>query len=156
MKQFFLFFLIICCALLPATARTPWLKKPLRYVCADSVITWGYDGRDFRTIAHVTDSTAHAHPTRLARQNWSERESTLVAWTSQQSEHNVLGGAGAPREASQALSAAKWLNQAAQLYLMQGDASYMDYAERALFNAVMRTANDTLQLQGTHENGRAT
>lgn len=149
MKRFFLFFFIIYCALLSAAARTPWLKKPLRYVCADSVITWGYDGRDFRTIAHATDSTVKAQPIRLTRQNWSERESTLATWTSQLSEHNVLGGVGAPQEPSQALGAAKWLNQATQLYLMQGDASYMDYAERALFNAVMRTANDTLQPRGT-------
>lgn len=149
MKRFLILSLFTLCALLSATAQTHWLKKPLRYLCADSVITWGYDGRDFRTIAHATDSTAKANTIRLTKQNYKEREATLKAWTTQLAEHNVLGGAGACQDPAQALAAAKWLNQAAQLFLMQGDAAYMDYAERALFNAVMRTATDTLQPRGT-------
>ena len=149
MKRLLILSLFTLCALLPATAQTHWLKKPLRYLCADSVITWGYDGRDFRTIAHATDSTAKANTIRLTKQNYKEREATLKAWTTQLCEHNVLGGAGVCQDPAQALAAAKWLNQAAQLFLMQGDAAYMDYAERALFNAVMRTATDTLQPRGT-------
>ena len=149
MKRYILFSLFALTLLLSATAHTPWLKKPLRYVCADSVITWGYDGRDFRTIAHATDSTAKGHTICLTKQNLKEREATLKAWVAQLGEHNVLGGAGAWQEPSQAMAAAKWLNQASQLFLMQGDALYMDYAERALFNAVMRTAADTLQPRGT-------
>lgn len=149
MKRLLILYLFTLCALLPATAQTHWLKKPLRYLCADSVITWGYDGRDFRTIAHTTDSTAKANTIRLTKQNYKEREATLKAWTTQLAEHNVLGGAGACQDPAQALAAAKWLNQAAQLFLVQGDAAYMDYAERALFNAVMRTATDTLQPRGT-------
>lgn len=149
MKRLLILSLFALCVLLSAMAHTPWLKKPLRYLCADSVITWGYDGRDFRTIAHATDSTAKANTIRLTQQNYKEREATLKAWTTQLNEHNVLGGAGAWQEPAQALAAAKWLNQAAQLFLMQGDAVYIDYAERALFNAVMRTATDTLQPRGT-------
>lgn len=149
MKRLLILYLFTLSALLSAVAHTPWLKKPLRYLCADSVITWGYDGRDFRTIAQTTDSTAQANTIRLTQRNYKEREATLQAWTSQFNEHNVLGGAGAWQEPAQALAAAKWLNQAAQLFLMQGDASYMDYAERALFNAVMRTATDSLQPRGT-------
>lgn len=151
MKRFFLLttLYMLCSTLLLATHHTPWLKKPLRYICADSVMTWGYDGRDFRTLAHATDSTAQAHALQLTRQNFKNRISTLQAWTAQLPEHNVLGGAGMPQEPSQALAAAKWLNQATQLFVMQGDATYMDYAERAIFNAVMRTATDTLQPNGT-------
>lgn len=149
MKRLLILSLFTLCALLSATAQTHWLKKPLRYLCADSVITWGYDGRDFRTIAHATDSTAKANTIRLTKQNYKEREATLKAWTTQLDEHNVLGGVDACQDPAQALAAAKWLNQAAQLFLMQGEASYMDYAERALFNAVMRTTTDTLQPRGT-------
>lgn len=130
-------------------AGNPWLKKPLRYVCADSVITWGYDGRDVRTIAAATDSTAHASAMMLTKQAWNNRHATYDAWCKQLPEHNCIGGAGNVYEPAQAMAAAKWLNQAAQLFLMQGDACYMDYAERALMNAVMRTAIDTLQPKGT-------
>ncbi len=149
MKRLFILYLIALCASLSAMVHTPWLKKPLRYLCADSVMTWGYDGCDFRTLAQATDSTAKTNTIRLTQRNYKERETTLKAWTTQLGEHNVLGGSGSWQDPAQALAAAKWLNQAAQLFLMQGDASYMDYVERALFNAVMRTAIDTLQPRGT-------
>lgn len=146
-----IYFILLFIATFPYTALAgkPWLKKPLRYVCADSVITWGYDGRDVRTIASATDSTAQASTMVLTRQAWNNRHATYEAWCKQLPEHNCIGGAGYEKDPAQALAAAKWLNQAAQLFLMQGDACYMDYAERALMNAVMRTAVDTLQPKGS-------
>lgn len=148
MKRIFIFtFLALLSTFVYADKQ--WLKKPLHYVCADSVITWGYDGRDFRSIALMVDSTAQTKAMLLDRQAWHNRQHTYEQWLAQLGEHNKLGGAGLETEAGQAIAAAKWLNQAAQLYLMQGDACYMDYAERALMNAVMRTALDKTQPRGT-------
>lgn len=132
-----------------AQAATPWLKRPLRYVCADSVITWGYDGKDFRRFALMADSTATAYPMILTRKVWNERKAIFEKWNVQVAERNVVGGTGDPLTESQGLAALKWIDQAANLFQMQGDATYADYIERALYNAILHTAHDTLLPRGS-------
>lgn len=130
-------------------AGTPWLKKPLRFVEADSVITWGYDGRDFRRTAFTTDSTAQPLPTRLTRSAWNNRKIAYQRWQETFSQRNLVGGVGDAQTESQGIAAARWVEQAQSLFLMQGDAAYIDCVERALFNAVMHTAQDTTDMAGS-------
>ncbi len=125
-------------------AATPWLKRPLRYIAADSVVTWGYDGRDFRTMALAVDSSLKTKPLVLTRKQWEERKTTFKQWETLSAQRNVVGGMGNYLTEQQALPAAKGINQAAMLFLMQGKAEYMDYVERALYNAAMHTVRDTL------------
>ena len=125
-------------------AATPWLKHPLRYVSADSVVTWGYDGRDFRALALSVDSSLKTKPLVLTRKQWDGRKTTFEQWNALKPQFNVMGGTGNYFTEPQTLSAAKGINQAAMLFLMQGKAEYMDYVERALYNATMHTVRDTL------------
>ena len=130
-------------------AGTPWLKKPLRFVEGDSVITWGYDGRDFRRTALTTSPTAQAFPIRLTRDAWNKRKATYTHWKKTADQRNLVGGVGDEQTESQGMAAARWVEQAQWLYLMQGDAAYIDCMERALFNAVMHTAQDSTELAGS-------
>lgn len=142
MRAFLLLLLLIITSTLQAA--TPWLKRPLRYVPADSVVTWGYDGRDFRAMALAVDSSLKTKPLVLTRQLWDNRKATFEQWNEQQPRRNRVGGMGNIFTEQQALPAAKGINQAALLFLMQGKAEYMDYVERALYNAAMHTVRDTL------------
>lgn len=142
-------FLILLFIVNIAQAATPWLKRPLRFVCADSVITWGYDGKDFRQFALMTDSSATAFPMSLTREAWNERKQLFEKWNATASERNVVGGTGNPLTESQGFAAAKWFSQAANLFQMQGQAAYVDYMERALYNAILHTAHDTLLPRGS-------
>lgn len=130
-------------------AGTPWLKKPLRFVEGDSVITWGYDGRDFRRTALTTNPTAQAFPIRLTRDARNKRKATYTHWQKTADQRNLVGGVGDEQSESQGMAAARWVEQAQWLYLMQGDAAYIDCMERALFNAVMHTAQDSTELAGS-------
>ena len=132
-----------------AQAAPPWLKRPLRFVCADSVITWGYDGNDFRRFALMADTTATEFPLGLTRKVWNERNAVFDKWNATAAERNVVGGTGNPLTESQGMAAAKWISQAANLFQMQGQAAYVDYMERALYNAVLHTAHDTLLPRGS-------
>lgn len=97
-------------------AGTPWLKKPLRFVEADSVITWGYDGRDFRRTAFTTDSTAQPLPTRLTRSAWNNRKIAYQRWQETSSQRNLVGGVGDAQTESQGIAAARWVEQAQILF----------------------------------------
>ncbi len=126
--------------LLPFAASAQWLKKPLRYVQPDSVVTWSYDGLGFKQLAQSIDSTARPDVCRLSRSDLKQRDALLQRWQAGAAERNVVGGDGDAFLEPQGLSAANWAKQAARLFLLQGDATYMDEVERAFYNVVLRTA----------------
>lgn len=141
--------LLFICPSLSAWAGGPWLKRPLRFIEPDSVVTWGYDGRDFRRLALQADSTARGERIPLTRPDFDARKRSYTAWKAAQPELNLAGGEGHPLYDPQGLSAAKWTVRAAQLFLMQGDACYADFFERVLYNAALHTATDTTLRRGT-------
>lgn len=149
MKKALILIITLTLSALTLSAATPWLKRPLRFVPTDSVATWGYDGHDLNTLAYQTDSTITPPYLRLTRQEWQQRKQALKLWLKGAPDRNCVGGSGTDLNAPQGLAAARWIDLARQLFLTQGDACYMDYAERAIFNAIMHTVNDTLQPRGT-------
>lgn len=143
---FLIFSLTFC---LPSQAQ--WLKRPLRFAPADSVMTWGYDGRDFRTLAIMTDSTVTMPRLGVSRETWKGRKKLWADWKADEKEANVVGGAGNPLTEPQAMSALSNLTRGARLFLMQGDAAFADHYERAIYNAAQHVAADTTQMPGTWE-----
>lgn len=131
---------------MPAVAD---VKKPLRYVTADSVTVWAYNGRDFRSIALSVDTTVRAKRFGISRDMWKSRTQLLKQWNEERKELNVVGGMGDVFAEPQAMSAYKSINKAAPLFLMKPEASFHDYIERAVYNAVMHAATDSTQQQGT-------
>lgn len=132
-----------------AYASNPWLKKTLRYANPDSVLVWGYDGHDCRSMALKTYADAAVYPIYLTQKEWKERKDIYRSWLSSE---KYMGLDGAPLSQtvfSPMLSVAKHITQAAQLFRMQGDARYADYIERSLFNAVMHSLNDSVQPKGS-------
>lgn len=150
MKQIFLL-LFFLSAGLGLQAGEPWLKRPLRFVPADSVVTWNYDGRDFREMALQADSTVRPSLRGVTRETWKQRKRLRKAWLADAPQRNVVGGRGNARREPQALSALADLTRGAQLFLMQGHAATADHYERALYNAALHTLADTSERQGTWE-----
>ncbi len=125
---------------LPFVATAQWLKKPLRFVEPDSVVTWNYDGEGFKQLAQSIDSTSRPGVYRLTRNDVKRRTELLHAWNGRAAERNIVGGDGDALSDPQGLSAAAWTIQALRLFLMQGDASYMDVVERGFYNVTLRAA----------------
>lgn len=74
MKKTLTLIIALTLSALSLSAATPWLKRPLRFVPADSVATWGYDGHDLRTLAYQTDSTIAPPYLRPTRLEWQQRK----------------------------------------------------------------------------------
>lgn len=149
-KKFFYAFTYCCIlSLTAAFASNPWLNKPLRFANPDSVLVWGYEGRDCRSIALKGFPNATVYPIYLTQKEWKTRKDIFSEWLSY--EKNVEWKATSHEHvaANSMLSIAKHLTQAAQLFRMQGNACYADYIEHTLFNDVMHNLNDSLQAQGT-------
>ncbi len=128
---------------LPLSASAQWLKKPLRFVEPDSVVTWDYDGKGFKQLAQSVDSTSKPAVYRLTRNDVKRRTDLLAAWTRGLALRNAVGGDGDALADPQGLSAAAWTLMAQRLFLMQGDAQYMDQVERAFYNVTLRAAYTT-------------
>lgn len=145
--------LFLVAYILPLHAQ--WLKRPLRFVPADSVLTWGYDGRDFRALAIMTDPNVTLPRIGVSREIWKDRKKLWDNWQAVEKEANVVGGAGNPLTEPQAMSALARLTRGATLFLMQGDAAFADHYERAIYNAAHHTAADTTLMPGTWEKSAA-
>lgn len=138
---FLLFSLLLPLSL---TASNPWLKRPLKWVSADSVVTWEYDDGDFRSLAKRAYDDASPYNFRLTRRDWKEKKNVWKEWNNGAERLNRVGGLGDELTEPQTLSAVTWMSRAASLFLMQGDAAYIDCIERSLYNAVMHSVRDTL------------
>lgn len=136
---------------LSVSASSPWFKRPLRFVSPDSVLVWGYDGRDCRSIALKCSKEAAIYPILLTQKEWNKRKRIYKEWLAMRSHINTVGGLGAIGADNNMYGIASTLTQAMQLFRMQGDAQYTDYAERALYNIVLHTANDSTLVQGSME-----
>lgn len=143
MRRYGLLFLCALTATL-SFASHPWLKHPLRWVAADSVVTWGYDDRDFRALSFSACAEAAPYPFGLTRKAIKERKQLMKEWTEGARRLNRVGGLGDELREPQTLSAVTWMGRAAALFLQQGDAAYIDCMERALYNAVMASARDSV------------
>ena len=132
-------------------AGSPWLKRPLRFVSADSVLVWGYDGRDCRNIALKCSKDAMVYPILLTQKEWKERKHIYKEWITTSRKINNVGEFDAADNDHTMYDVATALTRAMQLFRMQGDAQYADFAERTLYNAVMHTANDSTLIQGSIE-----
>lgn len=132
-----------------AYASNPWLKKTLRYANPDSVLVWGYDGHDCRSMALKTYADAAVYPIYLTQKEWKERKDIYRSWLTSEKDMGLDGAPLSQTASSPMLSVAKHITQAAQLFRMQGDARYADYIERSLFNAVMHSLNDSVQPKGS-------
>lgn len=132
-------------------AGSPWLKRPLRFVSADSVLVWGYDGRDCRNIALKCSKDAMVYPILLTQKEWKERKHIYKEWITTSRKINNVGEFDAADNDHTMYDVATALTRAMQLFRMQGDAQYADFAERTLYNATMHTANDSTLIQGSIE-----
>lgn len=130
-------------SLSPLTAATPWLKKPLQFVSADSVMTWSYSGTDFRQYVSSRDSTVKTPFFGITSEMWQRRDE-IAALCREVSLHlNVVGGGDDERTVPQGLPARVVLSANAYMLLLTGQASHADIIERCLMNATVQTAGCT-------------
>ena len=121
--------------LLAATPR----KRPLHFVPADSVMTWGYDGTDFRLMALATDSTLTSHTVRLTRRDWKARRSLPQQWEQRVRRERSRLLADAP------MLAAAALHEAARIWLLTGQAWHFDLVEHLIYSTLIpAVSTDTL------------
>lgn len=149
MIQRILFFLLIMCAsAISVHADNPFLKRPLSFVPADSVLTWDYAGNDFRTLAMRADTTLRPRSFVVTREVWKERQ-RAQQFTHELLRHlNVVGGGDDEVRDTQGLPAMMNIASSAYMFLLTGRAVYVDAMERSLYNAALRTArNDSLPAQ---------
>ena len=149
MYKIYITFLAFMLSMLSLSASSPWLKRPLHFVSADSVMVWGYDGRDCRSMSRLCSKDATIYPILLTQKEWKARKQIYKEWRAKRNDINVVGGIGVAPEASNMYDVAATLTRAMQLFRMQGDAQYADYAERALYNAVLHSVNDSTLSQGS-------
>lgn len=129
------------CVVLPVRAQ--WLDRPLRYMPADSVMTWTYGGADFRQLAATAEPDTRMVTFGISPGVWQMRDTLAAQWCEMAAQLNVAGGGDDELRASQGIPAAVSTSLAACLYLMTADAAYFDFMERAIFNATLHTLTDS-------------
>lgn len=122
------------------------LKRPLRYIPADSVMTWGNDASNFLQLALSVAPDANPFVARLTVDDWKKRSKLLKAWEKERGERNLIGGTGHETNEGQTLAAAANYGRAAKLLLLTGRAEMADFMERSLYNALLATALDSSAL----------
>lgn len=137
---------ILLTALLCASslfAQKP-LSTPLTFVEADSVVVWGENYADLRGVALV-----NADVTPVQRSSASTAEGSKVnsksafkslrkAWNKRWLPAFTLHGVTTKSGDSPALTASQALDAASALFLLTGDGTLMDAAERLLYNDLLR------------------
>lgn len=126
-----------------ATAQTQWLDRPLRYASADSVMTWTYGGADFRQLAVTAEPSTRMAVFGVTKEMRNMRDAMAAEWGEMVRRLNVAGGGDDELRAPQGVPAAVSTSMAATLYLMTGDAGYMEHVERALYNATLHALTDS-------------
>lgn len=148
-RRFSLLIIATLLCFLSLHAGSPWLKRPLRFAPSDSVLIWGYDGRDYRTKALKSSPDAAVYPILLTQKEWKERKAIYKEWTEKEKGIGLDGCLRSDGMTNRMVEVASLMTRAVQLFRMQGDVRYTDYIERALFNGVMHSLNDTLPVKGT-------
>lgn len=129
-------------------ADSSFLKHPLSYVPADSVLTWDYAGNDFRALAMRADTTMRPRNFEVGKSVWQER-SRIAKFTNELLSHlNIVGGGDDEVRDTQGLPAMMNIASSAYMFLLTGRAVYIDAMERSLYNAALHTArNESLPVQ---------
>lgn len=147
MKQIFLILISLFCVSLKSRAGD-WLDTPLSYIPGDSISVWSYDGRDIRWRAltyapdewreRLAESMTGSMTQQITPRLLDARKEILSLWQEMTPHFNIVGGGDDPFRESQVVPAIAGLNLASTLYLLTSDGRYMDYIERAYFNALGR------------------
>lgn len=157
MRTFAFLIITILCSLTSLTAHADRRHRgdqatasPLRYLPGDSVKVWAYHGADFRQMAVALWPGVSAPALALPPMTAGQRQALARQWGMLAPEHNVVGGGDDPFTDGQAIPALIGSGTAAALWQLTGRANYIDYIERALYNAVLHTARhaapaDTLE-----------
>lgn len=127
---------------LPTTllAGTPWLKTPLTYVDADSVLTWSYTGQNFRSMVQSRDSSVQTPRFKVNSELIQKREALQNMCADITAHLNIVGGGDDERTAYQGLPAMMNMSVHAYMFLLTGRAAHADLIERSLFNGTLQTA----------------
>lgn len=127
------------------------LKQPLAYVEGDSVVVWGQDYADLRGVALKADATVSTNPSKLSEHE-VKYKALLKTWKNQWLPAFTLSGidpkASGHATDSPALTASQALATAYALFAQTGDGTFMDAAERLLYNDLLRM---TLAPGGSYE-----
>lgn len=141
MKHLLLFPLLALFSLSAAGNRYPWLHKPLKYVPADSVQVWAYDGMDLRQMAMSCCPRPRIAKDFGTADYTDKRDKLAEAWEMFLPQLNIVGGGDDEFEDTQGYPAAFVFSNAVPLWRLTGQATLADYMERAVYNAAMRIAN---------------
>lgn len=143
MIRFLPLILLVWAALpgLPATAQTPspagWLPRPLVFVPADSVSVWGYQGTDPRQLAFALCPDARVRSFNIDSTHLALRERIARIARTFMDQRNAVGGGGDPFADPQGLPAMMQAATFARLFLLTGQAVWMDAVERSVYNAAL-------------------
>lgn len=128
---------------LPLQAQNQWLTHPLQYVSADSIYTWAYAGNDFRQTALQAEPGTLTVRFEASTSVTEARNELLGQWQTIAPEFNIVGGGDDPITYPQGIPSGIGTSLAAHLFLLTGNAGYVDFLERTVFNAAERTLADT-------------
>lgn len=151
MKALVLFLLLFCSFSARSQER---LRKPLVFVPADSVMTWGAAGgtadvANLRLLAVNAAPEAVPFVHRLTKKDWKDFKTLAKRWRNELlPAMNAAGGAGDEMREPQTVAAAANYNVAAKLLRMTGHGAYAGAMERALYNALLRAVTDTTNAVG--------
>ncbi len=157
MRTLPLLFIVLLCLLVSPAAHADKRHREgqatssaLRYLPGDSVKVWAYHGADFRQMAVSLWPGVSAPALTLPPMTAGQRQALARQWGMLAPEHNVVGGGDDPFTDGQAIPALIGSGTAAALWQLTGRANYIDYIERALYNAVLHTVRhaapaDTLE-----------
>jgi len=141
MKIFLPFLLLAIFPLSAEGIRYPWLREPLKYVPADSVQAWAYEGMDFRQMAMACCPNPRIAKNFFTADCNDRRDELAEAWEMFQPQLNIVGGGDDELKDTQGYPAAFVFSNAVPLWRLTGQAALADYMERAVFNAAMRIAH---------------
>lgn len=128
---------------LPMQAQNRWLAEPLQYISPDSVYTWAYAGNNFRQTALLAEPQTAAMRFAAGSNVVAARDELLKQWQTLSAEFNIVGGGDNPLSDPQGIPSAIGTSLAAHLFLLTGEAGYVHFLERTVFNAAGRTLADT-------------
>lgn len=148
------FILLYVCSALSLLAAEP-LKKPLRFVPADSVVCWDEDWSNLQRMAVQAGAGGRAYPLDLSplkpkavrqlSEQWGNDIAALL---------DLTGGITGTARGDQAYAAVRTIETSAHLLALTGQAHYAEPLERLAFNLLPALAIDSTDAPSRHMAGR--
>lgn len=153
MRIIFLILLYVCT--LPMLFAVEPLKKPLRFIPADSVICWDEDWSNLQHTAVSAGAGSMAYPLSATPMKRKALRQLAEQWNNEIAAQMTLTGALLGTATGEhAYAAARTIDASARLLAGTGQAHYAEPLERLAFNLLPQLATDDSDAPARHMAGR--